>query len=132
MAMKSIWTIIGVRDVPRSFKWYQALLGQPEAKPGHDYFAQVRDSDGTVLVCLHQWGEHEHPTLMNPDAAAPGNGLILFFLVDDYEKAEKRARSLVKKLEEEPHINESTQALEFALRDPDGYYVIISAYRDAR
>ena len=27
--MKRTWTIIGVGDVPRSFKWYQALFGQP-------------------------------------------------------------------------------------------------------
>ena len=28
--MKRTWTIIGVDDVPRSFKWYQSLFGQPE------------------------------------------------------------------------------------------------------
>ena len=33
--MKRIWTIIGVRDVPGSFKWYQSLFGQPETAPGH-------------------------------------------------------------------------------------------------
>lgn len=27
--MKRTWTIIGVGDVPGSFKWYQALFGQP-------------------------------------------------------------------------------------------------------
>ena len=25
--MRRTWTIIGVRDVPRSFRWYQALFG---------------------------------------------------------------------------------------------------------
>lgn len=29
--MKRTWTIIGVSDVPRSFKWYQSLFGQPAA-----------------------------------------------------------------------------------------------------
>jgi hypothetical protein len=28
--MKRTWTIIGVGDVPRSFKWYQALFDQPD------------------------------------------------------------------------------------------------------
>lgn len=28
--MKRTWTIIGVSDVPASFKWYQSLFGQPE------------------------------------------------------------------------------------------------------
>ena len=27
--MKRTWTIIGVGDVSRSVKWYQALFGQP-------------------------------------------------------------------------------------------------------
>ena len=83
--------------------------------------------DGTVLLCLHQWGAHEHPTLMSPDEAPPGNGLLLFFRVDDYEMALKRARSLVDRFEEEPHVNPNTQTREFSLRDPDGYYVTISA-----
>jgi hypothetical protein len=29
--MKHIWTIIGVRDGPASFKWYQLLFGQTES-----------------------------------------------------------------------------------------------------
>ncbi len=125
--MKRTWTIIGVSDVPSSFKWYQSLFGQHETPPGHDYFGQILDTDGTVLLCLHQWGVHEHPTLMSPDTVSPGNGLLLFFRVDDYEMALKRARALVDRFEEEPHVNPNTQTWEFSLRDPDGYYVTISA-----
>ena len=64
---------------------------------------------------------------MSPDEAAPGNGLLLFFRVDDYEMALKRARALVDRFEEEPHLNPNTQTMEFSLRDPDGYFVTISA-----
>src|SRR6202163_5031606 len=125
--MKRAWTIIGVADVPQSFKWYQSLLGLPETAPAHDYFGQILDSDGTVLLCLHEWGAHEHPSLMSPDHAPPGNGLLLFFRVDDFDMALKRARALVTRLDEEPHVNPSTETKEFSLRDPDGYYVTISA-----
>jgi hypothetical protein len=52
--MKRTWTIIGVRDVSSSLKWYQALFGQPVTPPAHDYFGQILDSDGTVLLCLHE------------------------------------------------------------------------------
>jgi hypothetical protein len=34
---------------------------------------------------------------------------------------------VLARLEEEPHVNPSTGTLEFSLRDPDGYYVTISA-----
>ena len=125
--MKRMWTIIGVRDVPRSFKWYQALFGQPAALPAHDHFGQILDADGTVLLCLHEWGAHEHPSLMGPDHGIPGNGLLLFFRVDDFGVTLERARALVTRLEEEPHVNPNTQTDEFTLRDPDGYYVTINS-----
>jgi catechol 2,3-dioxygenase-like lactoylglutathione lyase family enzyme len=125
--VKRTWTIIGVRDVPSSFKWYQSLFGQPETRPAHDYFGQILDTDGTVLLCLHEWGEHDHPSLTSPNTATPGNGLLLFFRVDDYDKALIRARALVDRFEEEPHLNPNTQTWEFSLQDPDGYYVTISA-----
>jgi catechol 2,3-dioxygenase-like lactoylglutathione lyase family enzyme len=104
--MKRTWTIIGVADVPQSCKWYQSLLGLPETAPAHDYFGQILDSDGTVLLCLHKWGA---------------------FRVDNFDLALPRARALVSRLEEEPHVNPSTGTAEFSLRDTDGYYVTISA-----
>ncbi|HVW06974.1 MAG TPA: VOC family protein [Bryobacteraceae bacterium] len=125
--MKRIWTIIGVRDVPASFHWYQSLFGQPAGTPAHDYFGQILDSDGTVLLCLHQWGAHEHPSLTSPDRGTPGNGLLLFFRVDDFDAALQRARSLPAQFEEEPHVNPNTRTVEFSLRDPDGYHVTISS-----
>jgi hypothetical protein len=63
---------------------------------------------------------------MSRHEAAPGNGLLLFFRVDDFEMSLKRARTLVARLEEEPHTNPNTRTMEFSLRDPDGYYVSIS------
>ena len=125
--MRRIWTIIGVGNVSGSFKWYQSLLGLPETAPVHDYFGQILDSDGEVLLCLHKWGAHEHPSLMGPDHAQPGNGLLLYFRVDDFDMALPRARALVAQLEDEPHVNPNTGTSEFSLRDPDGYYVTINA-----
>ena len=125
--MKRTWTIIGVSDVAGSVRWYQSLFGQPGTPPAHDDFGQIVDTDGTVLLCLHQWGAHEHPSLTSPETAPPGNGLLLFFRVDDYDVALERARALVARFEEEPHVNPNTRAREFSLRDPDGYYVTISA-----
>jgi hypothetical protein len=93
----------------------------------HEGWGQILDTDGTVLLCLHQWGVHEHPPLLSPDEGPPGNGLLLFFRVDDFDMTLKRARPLVSRFEEEPHVNPNTQTMEFSLRDPDGYYVTISA-----
>ena len=125
--MKRLWTIIGVADVASSLAWYQSLLGLPRTKPSHNYFGQILDEDGTVLLCLHRWGEHEHPSLMNAEIAAPGNGLLLFFRTDDFDNALAFARSLADRLLEEPHLNPNTGSMEFSLQDTDGYHVTISA-----
>jgi len=130
--VRRTWTIIGVRDVPRSFAWYQALLGQRPTPPGHSYFGQLVDSDGTVLLCLHAWGVEDHPSLRSPKGGTPGNGLLLFFRVDDFDAALKRARALGARLEEEPHLNPNTRTREFSLRDPDGYFVSISALSERK
>ena len=101
--MIRLWTIIGVRDVAASFRWYQSLL------------------------CLHEWGAHEYASLASPALAPPGNGLLLFFRVDDLAAALARARALAPRLEEEPHRNPGTESTEFSIRDPDGYHVTINA-----
>jgi catechol 2,3-dioxygenase-like lactoylglutathione lyase family enzyme len=125
--MRRTWTILGVRDVAHSLAWYQTLLGLPPRPPAHDYFGQVLDDDGEVLLCLHRWGEHDHPSLRSPDEAAPGNGLLLFFRVDAFDLSLRQARTLATALDEEPQRNPNTGTLEFALRDPDGYRVMVSA-----
>ena len=127
--MKRVWPIIGVRDVAASSRFYQALFGQSEREPDHQDFDQILDTDETVLVCLHEWGGHgEGPPLRSPGREAPGNGLLLFFRVDDFDDALIRARGLVSHFEEEPAVNEDGPGtMEFKLRDPDGYYVSISS-----
>ena len=79
------------------------------------------------MLCLYQWGAHEHPSLMGREHGKPGNGLRLCFRVDDFSMALRSARALVTRLEEEPRVNPNTGTMEFALRDPDGYYVMINA-----
>src|SRR6201998_248522 len=98
--MKRSWTIIGVGDVPSSFKWYQVLFGLPGVLPAPDYFGQILDSAGRDLLCQDTGGAHEHPSLTSPDRGTPGNGLLLFFRVDDFDLALQRARSLAGRLEE--------------------------------
>lgn len=125
--MRRTWTIIGVVDVACSYAWYRRLLYLPPSAPQHEHFGQLCDMDGSVLLCVHAWGEHDHPSLATPALALPGNGLLLFFRVDDFEASLREARALVTRLDEEPHVNPATGTREFALRDPDGYHVMVSA-----
>ena len=110
--------IIAVRDVPKSSKFYQDLLGC-KSTHGGDSFEILTDEE-TVVLCLHKWGEHQHPTMLSPDKTA-GNGLILFFRVGNLNEIFNNARNLALTLEKEIHYNENSGKNQFILRDPDGY-----------
>lgn len=117
--------IIAVQNVAASSRWYQQLL-DCESVHGGDTFEILQDKDGTVILCLHHWGEHEHPTMTDPGLSA-GNGLILFFRVSDLDKAWANASRLETGIEQAPHHNPNSGRQQFTLRDPDGYYLIVSA-----
>ena len=116
--------IIAVRDVEKSSQWYQKLLNC-KSSHGGSVFEILTNEDDVVILCLHKWGKHEHPTMIRP-TEAPGNGLILYFRSDDiqtiWENAEKLGATIVDKI----HLNQNSGRKEFHLRDLDGYYLIVS------
>jgi hypothetical protein len=129
--MKRVWPIIAVSDVPVSAQWYMNLLGARQTHPGGTKFDQIVDEDGTVLLCLHYWGptgaseEHRWPTLMTP-GPSDQNGLLLWFVVDDFNEAWERAKRMEIAIEEEPNTDNGTGKPAFVIRDLDGYYVAIN------
>jgi catechol 2,3-dioxygenase-like lactoylglutathione lyase family enzyme len=129
--MKRVWPIIAVSDVGASAQWYMDLLGGRQTHPGGTTFDQIVDDDGTVLLCLHYWGptgasgNHEWPTLLAP-GPADHNGLLLWFVVDDFEEAWQRAKRLGAAIEEEPNTDNGTGKPTFVVRDPDGYHVAVN------
>jgi len=54
--MKRTWTIIGVRDVARSCKWYQSLFGQPEAPPAAISLSFTRRGEPFRCALKHRGG----------------------------------------------------------------------------
>lgn len=116
--------IIGVRDVMKSAQWYQKLLGC-KSSHGGETFEILIDKDGEVILNLHKWGDHAHPTLISSEIQ-PSNGLILYFRIDDLEQVWRNAHILHADIETTPHLNGNSGKKEFALRDLDGYYLLIS------
>lgn len=119
--------IIAVRDLEASCRWYQTLFGCKSY--GRDSLKTLTDENGSALLCLHKWGEHEHPTMMDA-GITPGNGLILYFRTDRLEKIRENARSLGAQIEEDVHVNPNSRREEFSIRDLDGYYITITRYHD--
>jgi len=124
--MTKIDPIIAVKDVNESSNWYQSVFGCKRTHGG-DEFAVLEDENNEILICLHKWGEHEHPTMANPNIT-PGNGLILYYKTDNLDIILANIKKMNYPLVEEIHINQNSKKKEFSLRDPDGYYLTITEY----
>jgi len=122
--MTRLETIIAVKDVAKSSKWYQDLLNL-KSNHGGDNFEMLANTNSEVILCLHRWDEHDHPTMKDPSVTV-GNGLILYFRVSDLNEVWSNAIKLNLDIEQEPHLNENSGQQQFILRDLDGYYLIIS------
>jgi catechol 2,3-dioxygenase-like lactoylglutathione lyase family enzyme len=119
--------IIAVRDVEASSKWYQQILGFRRAHGEKEKFAVLVSENDDVLLCLHKWGEHEHPTMTNP-GVTPGNGLILYFRTENINDIYQNAEKLGHTIEEGIHVNPNSTKKEFSLRDPDGYFLTVTEF----
>jgi catechol 2,3-dioxygenase-like lactoylglutathione lyase family enzyme len=120
--------LIAARNVRASARWYGQLLDlDPLAEHIHRDVYDRLFCAGNLILQLHAWDEEDHPNLVNADAAPPGHGVLLWFEVDDFDAAVKRARSLPAQVILEPHVNPSPNHREMWLRDPDGYVVVIAS-----
>ena len=126
--MIKIDPIIAVKDVNRSSEWYQSVFGCKRTHGG-DEFAVLVDENNQVLICLHKWGEHGHPTMQNP-GITPGNGLILYYKTDKLEEIRNNVSKMEYPLAEEIHLNPNSRNMEFSLWDPDGYYLTVTEYHE--
>jgi len=132
----AIWsqTMIAVRAVAASSAWYQAVLGATSGHGG-DEFEQLL-VDGEIVLQLHHLDEAHHHEAIGDESLPLGNGVALWFEVDDFAAAVARVRaasaSMPVEVEVEPHENPNAGQHEIWLRDPDGYRVVLagpSAYR---
>jgi catechol 2,3-dioxygenase-like lactoylglutathione lyase family enzyme len=124
--MTRSWPHITVSDVRASSAWYQGLLGcKSMSDPDHPHrarFDALSDADGTTVLCLVSWQDHELP--WRAGAAPNGVGLELYFLTDRFDAAWQAARELGANVLREPSLDaQGYRTRGFSVRDPDGYVV---------
>jgi catechol 2,3-dioxygenase-like lactoylglutathione lyase family enzyme len=119
--------LIAVRDVEASSRWYQRLLGCKSGHGGPEYEQLV--FEGELLLQLHAWDveDDQHRHMGSPKIKSRGNGVLLWFQVDDFDAAVARARGLRAEILEAPHVNPNANHRECWLRDPDGYVVVLAS-----
>ncbi len=120
--------IIAVKDVEQSSKWYQAVFEWNSMHGGNE-FDVLTSKEGEIMLCLHKWGAHEHPTMQNSDLT-PGNGLILYFRTKTMEEARQHLKKMDYPVAEEIRLNPNSGKREFSVVDPNGYYLMISAFHE--
>ena len=82
--------------------------------------------DGLILQ-LHAWDVAHHHGPMGDPSVAVGNGVLLWFEVDDFDAAVARARELAAPIVLDVHRNPNAAHRELWIRDPDGYTVVIAS-----
>lgn len=83
-------------------------------------------SDGLILQ-LHAWDVDHHHGPMGDPSASVGNGVLLWFEVDDFDAAVTRAHKLGALVVLDVHRNPNANHRELWIRDPDGYLVVIAS-----
>jgi len=123
--------LIAVHDVEASSRWYQRVLGCRSAHGGPDYERLVDAGDTLILQLHHHEVEHDHGPIGDPDLPH-GNGVLLWFEVDDFDAAVTRVGELRVEVVLAPHRNPPSGPggpahREFWFRDPDGYTVVLAS-----
>ncbi len=118
--------IIAVKDVEASAEWYVSVFGCIRAHGGKEFAVLLSEND-EVLICLHKWEAHGHPTMKDPDLT-PGNELILYFRTENMNVITENVEKVNARVEEYIHLNPNSLKKEFSLREPDGYYLTITEF----
>jgi catechol 2,3-dioxygenase-like lactoylglutathione lyase family enzyme len=123
--------LIAVTDVEASSKWYQHLLGCRSAHGGSEYERLV--SNDALILQLHSFEvEHHHGPIGDPDDRPYGNGVLLWFEIDDFDAAvarseEVNAEVVIPRHRNPPDGDGGPNHWEIWLRDPDGYMVVLAS-----
>jgi catechol 2,3-dioxygenase-like lactoylglutathione lyase family enzyme len=122
--------LICASAVEASSRWYQRLLGCKSDHGGPNYERLV--SEGRLVLQLHRWEvEHHHGAIGDPKLPT-GNGVLLWFEVDDFDAAVARATELQAKIvlprhRNPPEVEGGPNHWEVWLRDPNGYTVVLAS-----
>jgi catechol 2,3-dioxygenase-like lactoylglutathione lyase family enzyme len=123
--------LIVVTDVEASSRWYQRLLGCRSAHGGPEYERLV-DGDRLILQ-LHAFHVgHHHGPIGDVHDRPYGNGVLLWFEIDDFDSAMARVAELQPPIVLPRHRNPPSGGggpnhWECWIRDPDGYTVVLAS-----
>lgn len=123
--------LIAVTDVEAVSAWYQRLLGLRSAHGGPEYERLM--AGDTLVLQLHKWTvDHHHGPIGDRQTKPYGNGVLLWFEIDDFAAAVERAREMRAEIVKDTHRNPPTgeggpDHWECWIMDPEGYSVVLAS-----
>ena len=118
--------LIAVSDVEASSRWYRTLLGCKGDHAGHGYCRL--EVDGNLILQLHEFGlDHHHGPIGDSLQKPYGNGVLIWFEVDDFDATMRRAADMKAEIILPRYRNPAPNHWECWLYDPDGYSVVIAS-----
>lgn len=122
--------LICVSDVEASSRWYQHLLGCQSGHGGPNYERLM--ANGRLVMQLHRWDKPDHHGQIGDPVLAHGNGVLLWFAIDDFDAAMTRVADLKPHIVLPRHRNPPDRDggpnhWEIWLRDLDGYTVVLAS-----
>jgi predicted enzyme related to lactoylglutathione lyase len=126
-------TMLAVREVEASSRWYQRLLGLTSDHGGPEYERLL--ADGVLVLQLHHREVgHDHGTFVDDPGAPVGNGALIWFgEVSDFDGVVERVGEMGVEVVMAPHRNPPEEGMngpshrEIWVRDPDGYTVVVAS-----
>jgi hypothetical protein len=116
--------LICVDNVPAASAWYQRLLGCTSGHGGDEY--ERLNASGQLVLRLHKWEvAHQHGPLGDPGKRPYGNGMVLWFELDDFDSAVAHAKSMNVEVVIDRRLSEHGN-WELWLRDLEGYLVVLT------
>ena len=124
-------TLLAVRDVEASSRWYQTLLDL-RSDHGGPHYERLLAGDTLVLQLHNRETAHHHGSITSPEAEV-GHGVLVWFEVADFDAAVQRATVLRAPVVHAPHRNPPSGEgngpghRELWVTDPDGYTVVLAS-----
>lgn len=123
--------LLACTDVEASSRFYQTLLGA-QSQHGGDEYERLADRDGRLILQLHAFSvDHDHGNMGDPNHRPYGNGVLVWFEIDDFDAALTRIAALAPTIVMAAHKNPPGDGgpnhREIWLKDPDGYTVVLAS-----
>ena len=128
-----LWSqlMLVVRDVEAASRFYCEVFGFESGHGGKEYEQLLHD--GELVMQLHDDDVEDHHGALRVPDVPPGNGVLVWFEVADFDETVHRARRHRDiQIVNDVHVNPNARQPEFWFRDPDGYLVVIAGESEFR